>query len=141
MGQRYQKEIEEILEQVNEAPPSNKRAAGRGGGSGGRPAQPDRPQNSGTPLFSWLPFRLTAGRLLLTGVVLLLGALVLRSAIPGVAGPLIWIGIGLFIASYIVFFIRPRRIMEQRWRGRSIEDEPLEDGNPLERFWHWVNRG
>ena len=135
MADKYQKEIEEILEQVNATAPVDQKA-GRGPGRSARPAPRTRSGARG----SGLPFRITAGRLLLAGVVSLFAALVLRTTDLGVTGILTWIGVGLFIAAYVAFFIRPRRSTERPWRGRSIDDDRPEDGNSLSRFWHWVNR-
>ncbi len=140
MSQRYQREIEEILDQVNAEAPAEK---------GGRPVRspadqaspPRRSRGGRRGLLSLIPIGISPGRLLLTGIVLLLAAMVLRSAIPGIAGPLTWTGVGLFIAAYVIFFTRPRRSIERRWRGRSIEDGPPSGRrNPLERLWRWVNR-
>ena len=139
MSQRYQKEIEEILDQVNESVPPGKKQGSTG--SGDQPAPPKRFRGGGSPFLSWLPVSISPGRLLITGIVLLLAALVLRSAVPGVAGPLTWAGVGLFIAAYVTFFLRPRRPVERRWRDRSIEDEDVSTSwNPWERFWRWLNR-
>lgn len=135
MADKYQKEIEEILEQVNVTAPVDQKV-GRGPGRSGRPSPPAR---SGAKR-SQLPFKITAGRLLLTGVALIFAALVLRTTVPGITGILTWTGVGLFIAAYVAFFIRPRGSGQLRWRGRSIEDNGPEGGNPLTRFWRWVNR-
>jgi hypothetical protein len=61
---------------------------------------------------------------MLVAVTLLLAALVLRSALPGigVVGPLAWAGLLLFIVGYGLFFIKPPKI-EKRWRGEPLEDD------------------
>jgi len=138
MSQRYQKEIEEILDHVNEKGSPGRRA-GEGGGSGDRPMPPGRSGGNGGTLLSRLSRSLTPGRMLLGGVVLLLAAFLLRSALPEVAGPLTWTGVGLFVAAYVTFFLRPRG-RERRWRGRSMEDQ-VPTRNPWIRFWRWLNRG
>ena len=114
MSQRYQKEIEEILEQSG-----GLKRTGRGGGSG-------------TPLWRlvwrWVFGLLRGrswsepGRLILIAVSLLLSALIIRAIVPGIAGPVAWAGLLLFVLGYAMFFVRPRR-MEKRWRGQPI-DEP-----------------
>jgi hypothetical protein len=141
MTQRYQKEIEEILDQVNTRAPSEK-DTGIGDTPGKRPVSPRRSIGRGEQLLSRLPFRVSPARMVLLGIVLLVAAMVLRSAVPAVTGPLTWTGIGLFIAAYVAFFIRPRRPAERRWRGRVIADDaPTPSGNLRERFWRWMNRG
>jgi hypothetical protein len=114
MSQRYQKEIEDILRQAGDL------------GSGGRPRGP----RGG---FLWLVWRyirgsiggkhwsITPGRVMLIAVSLLLSALIMQAAIPGLVGPLAWGGLILFIVGYAMFFIRPRRV-EKRWRGQPIDD-------------------
>ena len=114
MSQRYQKEIEEILKQSG-----GLKWTGRGGGQG-------------TPLWQlvwhWISGLLRGrswsepGRLILIAVSLLLSALIIRAIVPGIAGPVAWAGLLLFVLGYAMFFVRPRR-MEKRWRGQPI-DEP-----------------
>jgi hypothetical protein len=114
MSQRYQREIEDILKQSGEL-----KRTGRGGGSG--------------PSF-WQLVRLwisrllrgrswsQPGRLILIAVSLLLSALIIRSIVPGIAGPVAWAGLLLFVLAYAMFFVRPRET-EKRWRGQPL-DEP-----------------
>ena len=113
MAERYQREIEEILENVNEEPPSDvgtKRGATR--------QREPRQEVSATPERpSRLGFEYTPGRMLLTGVLLIVLAGVLAVVGIGFAAPLVWVGIGLFILAYVMFFTKPRRTMERRWRG------------------------
>ena len=134
MSQRYQKEIEEILEQVNEEPPT----PGRGGSSrsrGDARSAPPRPPGSS----SRFALQVSPGRLMLIGLALLFVALISLSLLPMLAAPSAWVGIGLFIVAYVLFFVKPRRTIERRWRGQLIEDEPGDSG--LMRFWRWVTRG
>jgi hypothetical protein len=136
MSDRYRKEIEEILERVNEkrTPSANARPSQqppRRSESTPRRPQPRRAGPS-SPLI-------TPGRLFLAGIVLLLAALVLNGTTLGAyAGILTWIGIALFVIAYVRYFTAPRRDSERRWRGQSIED-PQPEG-PLVRFWRWLNR-
>jgi hypothetical protein len=135
MSQRYQKEIEEILEQVNEEPPR----PGRGGSSqsrGDARLAPPRPPRSSSR-FGLL--QVSPGRLMLIGLASLFIALISLSLLPMLAAPSAWVGIGLFIVAYVLFFLKPRRTVERRWRGQLIEDEPGDNG--LTRFWRWVTRG
>ena len=134
MSERYEKEIEDILGQANE------RAPGKPGSKRGRSAI------SRLPRAGWRPPRvrlnLTPGKLLLAGVALLLIALILGSFVPAIGPFAFWLGIGLFVLGYVLFFARPRRSMERRWRGQSIEDvSPPGGGGPLGRFWRWVTGG
>ena len=134
MSQRYQREIEEILQQVNEK-----------GGGGKGPAEPGtgklrpssrRPRGGdGRSVLGFIRIP-SPGRLFFAGLALLVAALVLRTAVPGVSGPMVWVGVGLFIAAYIMFFTRARRPSERRWRGRTIDDE-FQPGL-LERLWTWL---
>ena len=124
MSQRYQKEIEEILKQSG-----GLKGTGRGGGSG-------------TPLWRlvwrWISGLLRGrswsepGRLILIAMSLLLSALVIRAIAPGIAGPVAWAGLLLFVLGYAMFFVRPRR-MEKRWRGQPIDE-------PVRSWWDRVRR-
>ena len=130
MSQRYQKEIEEILEQANVD-----------GAEGKEPGR-SRTQESSRPKTSRQPkagrgFRLTAGKVLLAGIVLLFLSPVLWSI--GLMELAAWTGIGLIIASYVIYFTKPRRAVERRWRGQPLEDEP--EQNALQRLWRWLTRG
>ena len=113
MPQRYQKEIEDILEQSGKLRRVD-------GGAGSR--IPFR-----RLVWLWLS-RLARGRrwpqpgrLMLVAVCLLLSALLVRAVVPGIAGPLAWAGLLLFVLGYATFFVRPRGV-EKRWRGQSIEE-------------------
>ena len=124
MAHRYQREIEEILKQVNDKGEGGKGSSGSGGGKRKPPSRQPRRDNE-----KLVPRRRSIrapspGQLLLAGIALLVAAFVLRAAIPGIFGPLVWVGIGLFIVAYIAFFTRSQRPNELRWRGRSFEDEP-----------------
>ena len=115
MPERYQKEIEEILEQARDLGTS-----GRGRG-----------RRDGILRLAWLQVResmggkgwsLSPGRVMLIAIGLLLSALFLGSVIPGLTGLLAWAGLILFIVGYGMFFLRPGRSVEKRWRGRPIDD-------------------
>ncbi len=113
MSERYQREIEEILEEAGDL-------------------EPARPRFGRGPSF-WRLVRayigqalrgnrwsLSPGRVMLIAVSLLLAALVLRGALPGIVGPLAWAGLLLFIVGYGLFFVKPPKI-EKRWRGQPLE--------------------
>ena len=132
MSQRYQKEIEEILEQVNEEAPANS-----GSGRKLRPWEVARAQSMSTGQRPKASFRLTIGKVLLAGVVLLVLSPLLGGI--GLMAPAAWGGIILIIGAYVVHFTKPRRQVERRWRGQSIEDEP--EPNGFSRIWRWLTRG
>jgi hypothetical protein len=129
MAQRYQREIEEILDQSGSDAPAGKGAAGK-------PQR--RPADRVSRPSSWrLPISISPGRLLFIGVVTLLAGLLLPFP-DGLAKSIAWIGVGLFVLSYVLFFARPGRTVERRWRGQSMED--IAPPSPLERFWRWLTR-
>mgnify|MGYP004222000499 CR=1 FL=1 len=114
MPNRYQREIEDILQQAGELGSGKKRRAGK----------------QGLLSLVWLyiaqsvggkTWSITPGRVMLVAVALLLSALVMVAVVPGLAGPLAWGGLILFIVGYAMFFIRPRQV-EKRWRGQPIDD-------------------
>ena len=135
MGQRYQKEIEEILGQANAGALGDK--ATKRGVASGRPAAKSRvPRPRMSRYIPWLPVRLSPGSLVLGGIGLLVTAWVMKlfHLFTGTAGLLGWGGVGLFILAYILYFTGPRRTVERRWRQRSIDDDP--PSNSLwRRFW------
>ena len=132
MANRYQREIEEILEQVNEKAPSGSRPRGRA-------PQAQRARSGGRPRSGAGPrAAFTSGRLMLAGVILIISSLLLIGLVPSLAGPAVWLGIFLLVTGYVVHFAKPRRTVERRWRGESIEDQPESRG--MERLWRWLTR-
>jgi len=124
MPERYKEEIEEILRRTDEmtpAPPNREAEK--------RPvdlAQPTYPahrssRSSGGSVRRWPA--LSPGKILLAGLVLLLLGAVWQVT-------LLWIGLGLLVAGYLLFFVKPRSISyEKRWRGRAVEEPTSE--------WWW----
>lgn len=116
MPQKYQKEIEEILQQAGDLglsePPKPRRKL-----SFRRLAWDYFKQSIGGSAFS-----VTPGRIMLGAVLILLAALVLNLATPGfgIVGLLAWLGFILFIVGYAMFFIKPKPV-QKRWRGDVIE--------------------
>ncbi len=136
MPQRYQREIEEILGKVNEGTPEGSERSPRGSRGPRRAAPQRRPRR--------LRFSFTPGGLFRAGLGLLLGAFVLNllnvSILGfGVAAPLAYLGVGVWVYAYVSYFTRPRRASERRWRGQPIDDAPSE--GPLSRIWRWLTRG
>ena len=113
MSERYQREIEEILEEAGDLEPARPRF-GRGP-SFWRLVRAYIGQSLRGNRWSLSP-----GRVMLIAVSLLLAALVLRGALPGIVGPLAWAGLLLFIVGYGLFFVKPPKI-EKRWRGQTLE--------------------
>ena len=132
MANRYQREIEEILEQVNEEAPSGAKPRG-GAPQAQRVRSAGRPRSGAGPRAAF-----TSGRLMLAGVILIISSLLLIGVVPSLSGPAVWLGIFLLITGYVVHFAKPRRTIERRWRGESIEDQPELSG--IERLWRWLTR-
>jgi hypothetical protein len=130
MPEKYRDEIEEILKKAGEA--ALRRSPGEPEGCPEdrprkvRPASPER--RSVNPRWP----SVTPGKMLLAGLILFVVAALLG------LGPLIWVGLGLLVVAYLLFFITPRSIYyEKRWRGRSVDD-----GSPTawDRFRRWLRR-
>ncbi len=116
MRDKYRDEIEEILRKAGEAAPSDSAKE-----SERRPE--DRPRDTrvrqrppmGNPRPSTRRLTITPGKMMLAGVVLFLIGLKFW--------PLIWVGLAMLVGAYLLYFVRPRSIsQEKRWRGRSVED-------------------
>ena len=131
MSERYQREIEEILQQVGESTPTK---------------EPEKPHRK-SPLSAFggigrgvagLIYR-SSSRLLLIGAVLLLLAVLVSVISPGFLAPFVWLGLILFIMVYALYFARPGSSPEKRWRGRTIEPVPSED-RAWSRFQRWFKR-
>ena len=119
MSERYQREIEEILQQAGEHTPTkeaeraHRRSTTSAFGGIGRGV-------------AGLIYR-SSSRLLAIGAVLLLLAILVSVILPGFLGPFMWLGLILFILVYALFFARPGSSPEKRWRGRAIEPSPREE--------------
>jgi hypothetical protein len=130
MAQRYQREIEEILDQAGGVAPAGNAIASK---RQDKPADDKAKRSS-----SWrLPVSLPPGRLLIIGVITLLAGLLLPFP-GGIKQFIAWLGVGLFVLSYVLFFAQPSRTVERRWRGQSMED--IAPQSQLERFWRWLTR-
>ena len=50
--------------------------------------------------------------------------------------PLIWVGLVLLAAAYLMFFVRPRSIHQEKyWRDRPMEDKPA---SPWAKLTRWL---
>lgn len=129
MPDRYQDEIEEILRKAGEIPPAKpgqQREDDRGASAVG--ASGPSPQPADNYKGRWLRF--SPGKLMLAGLVIfVIGALTWQ--------PAIWIGLAILVASYLLFFVKPRSMsIEKRWRGQVIEEYQ----SPWDRFKGWLKR-
>ena len=129
MPDRYQDEIEEILQKVGEVapsdPPEGRERPREGRSSLARRVRRPSPARETTGRV-WP--RLSPGKLLLGGlIVFVLSALI--GWTPG-----IWLGLGTLVVAYLLFFGSPRSFnTEKRWRGRSVDTYE----SPLDRVKHW----
>ncbi|MBI4200768.1 MAG: hypothetical protein HY531_00590 [Chloroflexi bacterium] len=115
MSNRYQREIEEILDKIGSLPPGRERPARRRG---------FWPALSAAGRFLRGPWwHLSPGRIMLGTVVLLLVALLFKASMPGLVAPIAWIAVFLFVLGYALFFINPQPY-ERRWRGQPVETGP-----------------
>ncbi len=132
MSERYQREIEEILRQAGEHTPTKEPARSH------RRVPSSALRAIGRGIAN-LIYHHSSGRLLAIGAVLLLLAVLVSVISPGFLGPFVWLGLILFILGYALFFARPGGGPEKRWRGRSIEQPPSEQG-AWSRFQRWLRR-
>jgi hypothetical protein len=118
MPEKYKEEIEEILRRTDEvAPASPTREAEKTPVDLAQPADPARrsPRPSRGSVWRWPA--LSPGKILLAGLVLFLVAAVLQQGI------LVWVGLGVLVAAYLLFFVKPQPTSyEKRWRGRAVEE-------------------
>ncbi len=117
MSERYQREIEDLLgsiEGVSVRVPKPKRRgltrrlfSALGRSLGGR-------------VWSFSP-----ERIMLTGGILLLVALLFKASLPGFVVPiLLWTAVIVFILGYALVFVNTSDTYEMRWRGRPVERPP-----------------
>jgi hypothetical protein len=113
MPEKYQQEIEDILDQVSSFPKQRRTARKRSllrmilAGIG-----------QSLVARGW---GLSPGRIMLGAFVLLLLAWWFKSSLPGLMGPMLWVALLLFILGYAFFFISPGATYEKRWRGQLVE--------------------
>ncbi|MDE2766141.1 MAG: hypothetical protein OXI25_06920 [Chloroflexota bacterium] len=115
---RYEREIEDILDKAgDDLPGDGKQAKVARRRPRPRAARPARAAPNIGALLTW-------SRLLIGGVILIVLSLVLDMSL------LLYAGLGVIVIAYFIFFNRPRRSTEKRWRGERIEED--EGGLP---FW------
>ena len=130
MPEKYQEEIEEILKGLGQQAPD------KPVGELVRPVD-DAPrginpieatvQPNPHPMRRWP--KITPSKVALLGLAtLVVGAFWL--------GALIWVGLVLLAAAYLMFFVRPRSIHHEKyWRDRPIEDKPT---SPWAKLARWL---
>ena len=133
MPDKYQDEIEEILRMAGEVAPSEPpKELERASDEGPRPVRAARRIQLSSFKDNLRRPRLSPGKLLLAGLVIFLVAAWMGWTL------FIWLGLGLLVVAYLLFFVTPRSISnEKRWRGRSVEDYQ----SPLERLKRWFRSG
>ena len=130
MPEKYQEEIEEILKDLGQRAPDKPAAESE-------PPVDDAPRRK-NPVESTVENnpsvprhrpKITPSKVALLGLVtLVIGAFWLW--------PLIWVGLVLLAAAYLMFFVRPRSLgYEKHWRDRPLEDKPT---SPWAKFTRWL---
>ncbi len=133
MPEKYQDEIEEILRRAGEAPPSEPAQQGdrlKSIARGSNPVRANREAPAPSPNYRWRLPRISPGKVMLTGAIVL---------ITGIwFWPLIWVGLALLAVSYLLFFVTPRSISSEKfWRGRPVGEVQ----SPWERLKNWLKSG
>ena len=134
MSERYQREIEEILQQVGEATPTKE------------PRKAER--NSLLAPLSHIGRAIgnivyvSSRQIMTIGLILLLAAILASILFPGLLGPIVWLGLIVFILVYVLFFSRPSVNAEQRWRGRPVgpQSSARRGDSSWYRFRRWLKR-
>ncbi len=120
MSSKYQREIEEILQNADDI-----------GGGERRSKRPSSNNNIGFFRLVRMYVRqslggrfwsISPGRVMLVGFVLILSTLLVRPFVGGVAGWLGWAGLLMFIVGYGMVLVRPPKV-QKKWRGEPIEDD------------------
>lgn len=121
MPERFQQEIEEILEQSEAlAPPARPKRSQR--------AKGDRPEGAGGVI--------TPGRVIIAAVLLLLTfALIFDGTLATV---FLWTGLVVGVLGYAFFFVRADRAENKlHWRGQPVEYDSAQGGPS---FWDKMTR-
>jgi len=134
MSERYQREIEEILQEVGDSTSIKESVEVK------KSSLLDSFAHIGRGIGNHI--YLSSGRLMTIGIILLLVAIFVSAMFPGPLGPFVWLGLILFILIYALFFARPNPNLEKRWRGRLVEQQlSTWRGDGLrERIRRWLMR-
>ena len=134
MPDKYQEEIEEILNRVGELP-----AAPPGGDREKAPREKSAvlpPEQLHENTANSKPGKTRRWPSLSSGKLLLVGLLLLVVGAFSSLKLLIWVGLGMLVVAYLLFFIKPRSLSyDKYWRGRSTEDASSSLWN---RFLRWL---
>lgn len=123
MAKRFQREIEEILEQSGGFPK----------GKGSRmhnQGSIKRSRDGGSNIAALTPIRMFLGSV----VLLLFALLVVNQIAPNLVSLFFWLGLALFIIAYATLIVRVGSRTERRWRGRVVEYQRQPS------FREWFNR-
>ena len=130
MPDKYQEEIEEILKGLGQQAPDKPVGelerpvddSPRGMNPDESAVQPDQHSTRRWP-------KITPSKVALLGFAsLVIGAFWLW--------PLIWVGLVLLAAAYLIFFVRPSSMRHEKfWRDRPIEDKPT---SPWAKLARWL---
>ena len=113
MPEKYQKEIEDLLDNISSFP---QRRAKR------RQRSLFSTVLSGVGRFlGGRGWSISPRRIMLGAVILLLMAWWFTTMLPGIAGLVAWAAVILFILGYALFFINPSSTYKKRWRGEPLE--------------------
>ena len=116
MPERFQQEIEKILEQTEDLPPPSK----------AEKTPKEQPNDSNTTTLGWKN-ALSPGRLIVFGVLLLL---TFTLVFDGTLRMLFfWSGLILAITGYALFFVRADKASSKpHWRGKLVEYDESPSG-------------
>lgn len=131
MPELYQREIEEILNQIPQ------------------PISEETPRKSQRPLLlQWFVVRirsllavvhLSSAIRVPISVSLVLLAVLVSIALSGLFGPIVWLGLFGVILVYFLFFVgKSNPDVEKRWRGRVVEQPRVV--SEWSRFWYRLRR-
>lgn len=109
MAEKYQREIEEILNQIGDEAFSD-------------PPPPRYKEQSRLRalLSSIIPNGWKMSWLVVAS--LFISCMVVSATVPGMIGPILWLGLIVFLVVYTKAFSNSRHKEEKRWRGRIIDD-------------------
>ena len=139
MSNRYQKEIQDILDEANQ----HSKRRGDGINITSIPRMLGLVKDSlgrfGRYTSGSFSFHSPGGLLVLGVSVIILGWISRYfDAMRNLAGLVMWLGVILAILSYIRYFTRPRNPVVRKWRQQIIEDDDLLSDsawNSLKRFF------
>ena len=117
MSEKYQREIEDIIGQIEG--PAQRKARSRKTGLFRMML------NAFGSFLGGKGWNLSPGRIMLGSLSILLVVLLFGAGMPSILGAtLAWGAVILFILGYALFFINPNSAYEKRWRGQAIETPP-----------------